>query len=161
MRVYVETTVWSFAFAEDSPDLRAMTERFFDLCRSRVIQPVVSPLVAFELSNTSEGRREGLLGLLVEIKPEVVPVTGPALQLAEAFIRHGAVPPSKPLDARHVAVAFCESVETLVSWNFKHIANVRRAERFNAIAVLLGRRNPVRILNPAEVLYGTDSNESA
>lgn len=38
-------------------------------------------------------------------------------------------------------------------WNFRHLANVRRAERFNAVAILAGYHRPLRIVSPAEVLY--------
>ena len=91
--------------------------------------------------------------LVREIRPAVLPVTPRALALAAAFVSTGAAPPSKPEDARHVAVAFAEAVPALVSWNFKHITNLRRADRFNAIAVIEGFAHTLRIASPSEVLY--------
>jgi hypothetical protein len=52
-----------------------------------------------------------------------------------------------------VAIAFGEELDVLVSWNFRHIASVRRAERFNAVAVMSGYYRPLKIVSPAEVLY--------
>jgi hypothetical protein len=152
VRVYVETTVWSFAFAEDVPDYAADTRKFFDRCRSRAVVPIASALVLTELRRADPPTRDQLLALVREIGPEIVQGSDAASRLAAAFLRHGAVPPSKPDDAMHVAIAFGADVDVLVSWNFKHIASVRRAERFNAIALLEGFGKPLRIVSPLELL---------
>lgn len=153
MEVYVETTVWSFVFAEDSPDYRADTLRFFDRCRGGQIRPVISAIVLREIAKTPGARRDRLEAPIHELSPALVPVSDRALALADAFVNSGAVPPSKPDDARHVAAAFAEAIPVLVSWNFKHIANIRRADRFNAVAVIQGFSHTLRIASPAEVLY--------
>jgi predicted nucleic acid-binding protein len=154
MEVYVETTVWSFAFADDAPDYRSETLRFFDRCREGAIRPVISSIVLREIGRARPERRGLLERLVREIRPVLVPVSERAVALAEAFVASQAVPPSKPDDARHVAVAFAESVPVLVSWNFKHITNLRRADRFNAVAVMEGFAHTLRIASPAEVIYG-------
>lgn len=59
-------------------------------------------------------------------------------------------------ESAHVAAGFVGGCNVLVSWNFRHIANVRRAERFNAIAEELGYPSALSIVSPGEVLYGTD-----
>jgi hypothetical protein len=41
----------------------------------------------------------------------------------------------------------------LVSWNFKHLANVRREAGFNAVNVLQGYP-PVRIISPTFLIHG-------
>jgi hypothetical protein len=150
LRVYVETSVWSFAFADDAPDYRADTLAFFDRCRSGAY---VSDGVLEELSRADEPLRSELTRLVGNIQPALVETSPEARQLADVFVREGVVPASKPEDARHVAVAFTEELDVLVSWNFRHIANVRRSEKFNAVAVISGFHRPLRIVSPAEVLY--------
>jgi len=115
LTLYVETSVWSFAFAEDAPNYRDDTPVFFDRCRSGVLQPVVRVLVPEEIDRATGRLREELLRLLHEIDPVVVDVSDRARELAEAFVRGRAVPASKPEDARHVAVAFDEELDVLVS----------------------------------------------
>ena len=36
LSVYVETSVWSQAFADDAPDIRKATERFLDEARRKI-----------------------------------------------------------------------------------------------------------------------------
>lgn len=156
MRVYVETTVWSFAFADDTPEMTAHTHLFFDRCRTGAIAAVIAPLVITELRRADEPVRSGLLGLIGEIAPVVIPDSAESDALALEFLRLGAVPPSKPDDAAHVAAAFAAGLDVLVSWNYKHIANVRRSQKFNAVAALRGYRRPLIITIPSEVLYGEE-----
>lgn len=158
LRIYVETSVWSFAFADDAPDYRADTEEFLDCCRRRVFDPYVSDLVLDEIGRAEPSLRRDLEQLVADVRPVLFTVSERALALAEAFLAAGVVPPSKPDDAGHVAAAFDQQLDVLVSWNFRHIANVRRAEKFNAVAVLRGLHHQLRIVSPAEVVYAQDDS---
>lgn len=156
MIVYIETTVWSFAFADDSPDFTRSTLAFFAGIQSAGVQPIISALVLTEIRRSGEPVRSQLLDLVRRIGPRVVPDAEASLQLADDFLKVGAVPPSKPDDAAHVAAAFVAGADVLVSWNFKHITNVRRAQMFNAAAQLRGFRKPLTIVTPAEVISGNE-----
>lgn len=153
LRVYIETSVWSYAFAEDAPDHSAITHQFFDRCRQGAFECLVSQVVMDELEAARSPLRERMVGLVHEIAPAMVIVVDEARQLADAFLKHGAVPPSKPEDALHVAAAFSCRADVLVSWNFRHIANVRRAAKFNAVAVLEGHSHSVVIATPGGLMY--------
>ena len=67
--------------------------------------------------------------------------------------RRSAVLPERFLaDAMHVAVAVCNHLDVLVTWNMKHLANVRRIEAINRVNVLHGLP-AIRIHTPEEVMY--------
>lgn len=71
--------------------------------------------------------------------------------------RAGVVPAKFADDAAHVAVATCEGIGVIVSWNFKHLASLHRNERFNAVNLLHGHPavrtvTPSVLLNPDEDL---------
>ncbi len=153
LRVYVETSVWSVAFADDAPNYQADTLAFFDRCRGGILDTYVSDIVLAEIARADEPLRTRLTGLVREVRPTLIGFSPPAGELADRFVREGVVPRSKPEDARHVASAFVEELDVLVSWNFRHIVNLRRSERFNAVAVLAGYLHPLRIVSPTEVLY--------
>ena len=145
--------MWSVAFATDVPDYRADTLAFFDRCRAGHIYPFVSQVVLEEVDRADTPIRERLLGLIREIAPTVIEGSSDVDRLAGAFLVERVVPRGKPEDARHVAIALVEELDVLVSWNFRHIAGVRRADRFNAVAILQGFYKPLRIVSPSEVLY--------
>jgi hypothetical protein len=156
LSIYIETTVWSFAIADDVPDYRAYTEEFLEPCRCGVFHPFISTLVLDEISRADSTVHANLEQLVAKVRPTVFTPSERSLALADAFLAARVVPPSMPDDAGHVAAAFDQRLDILVSWNFRHIANVRRAERFNAVAVLEGYNHALRIVSPAEVLYAED-----
>ena len=45
----------------------------------------------------------------------------------------GAIPKSEPEDALHIAVAVINDIETLASWNFKHIVSVNPIRKIHEI----------------------------
>jgi predicted nucleic acid-binding protein len=149
----VETSVWSFAFAEDVPEYRADTLAFLDLCRRTRFEPYVSAAVLSEIQFAQAPLRKRLEELVRTVKPALLPWLPEADDLSEAFVCEKAVPPSKPQDARHVAIAVAHDLDVLVSWNFRHIVNLRREERFNAVALLTGYHHHLRIVSPKELIY--------
>lgn len=60
--------------------------------------------------------------------------------------------------ARHVAICTIARVQYLVSWNFKHLANVRRESGFNSVNLLQGYP-PVRIVPPSSLIHGYDQEK--
>ena len=68
-------------------------------------------------------------------------------ELARAYLAQNVVPSAFIDDARHVAECSIARLDYLVSWNFKHLANVRRESGFNAVNILQGYP-PVRIVPP-------------
>ena len=72
--------------------------------------------------------------------------------LAEAYLAAGVVTRKFEDDALHVAMASVHGIRLIVSWNFKHLVNVRREDGFNAVNLVEGWP-PVRIVSPKELIY--------
>jgi hypothetical protein len=51
----------------------------------------------------------------------------------------------------HVAYATVYCMDVLLSWNFKHLANVRREARVSAVNVAEGYGHMLRMVSPIEV----------
>jgi len=97
--------------------------------------------------------RKRLEELVRDVKPVLLSTLPESESLSEAFLRENVVPVGKPEDARHVAIALVYGLDVLVSWNFRHIVNIRREERFNAVALLEGYHHYLRIVSPKELIY--------
>ena len=151
LSVYVETSVWSQAFAEDAPEIRKATGRFLDEARSGIYDLFVSDVVMEEIARASAQTAERLRGLVGELDPVLLEFDEDSLTLAREFMRAGVVPPSKVDDARHVAVALSNDLDVLVSWNYRHLVNVRRRELFHQISIENGYYKPLQIVTPPEV----------
>ena len=76
--------------------------------------------------------------------------------LASLYVSSGVVTRKYADDARHVAACTIARCDYLVSWNFRHLVNVRRESGFNGVNLLAGFPS-VRIINPLEIIYGNES----
>jgi hypothetical protein len=71
--------------------------------------------------------------------------------LAKKYFEYKAISPVNKEDALHIATATFYKVNVLVSWNFKHIVNLRRIMLYNAVNLIFGYTN-LEIRSPREVL---------
>jgi predicted nucleic acid-binding protein len=156
LTVYVETSVWSHALAEDAPESHAATLRFFDYARQGGCELFVSEVVLDEIARAETDLARQLHGLVSELRPVVLELDEEAQLLAARFLEMGAIPPGKPDDARHVAIAMVNALDVLVSWNYRHLVNVRRREAFQHIGAMQGYYKPLHIATPAEVIEYDD-----
>ena len=81
---------------------------------------------------------------------EVLALDSEAEALAAQYIQDGAVSRNEWADALHIALATVARVDVLVSWNFKHIVNLRRIHACNAVNLKHGY-SVLEIRNPREV----------
>jgi hypothetical protein len=89
---------------------------------------------------------------------ELLPITGEIEDLTLEYLRAGVVSAKFEDDARHVAICTIHRVNHIVSWNFKHLVNVRRSAGFNAVNLLQGFP-PVSIVNPKELIYASSDQD--
>ena len=78
-------------------------------------------------------------------------VTETAESLTRAIMVAGILPPHAFPDAGHVAVAAVHTVDYLLTWNCKHLANAQIARRIAVVCEKLGQRMPM-ICTPEELM---------
>ncbi len=148
MKFYVDTSVWGgFADAE----FAEWTLPFFQQAAEGRFTIVLSDVTIRELQRAPEHIRD----LPTTIKPEyieLVTVTDEQIKLAEKYVQEGALTPKYELDAYHIAIASVLKVDSLVSWNFKHMVNFFRIRQYNSINLKYGY-SIIDIRTPKEVTY--------
>jgi hypothetical protein len=77
-------------------------------------------------------------------------ITGSAKTFAQQLVDVGAVPPTEPEDALHIALATMHTMDYIASWNFAHLVGpVARFKLLNTISAL-GHKPPI-IATPEEI----------
>ncbi|MBI5302478.1 MAG: PIN domain protein [Chloroflexi bacterium] len=146
-RIYIDTSVVGGCF--DKEYAKESMQLWHEFNGGKKIA-VASDLLLLELEEAPLRVRQ-LLNDLPADSVEYVSLDEEALALANAYLLDGAVAESSQSDARHIAIATVARVDVLVSWNFKHIVNLNRIRRFNAVN--LKRGYPIiEIRSPSEVL---------
>ena len=151
LKLYVDTSVWNFYFADDAPEKRDVTKDFLDLVREGIYEVFISGVVIKEINDAPESKRSRL-GELIKTCPVVeLEITEEADELAKSYMGKGIVPEKKEDDALHVAIATVAEMDALVTWNFQHLANLRRVELFHSTSLEMGYFKKLEIVTPMEV----------
>jgi len=153
LRLYIDTSVVGGYFDKEWQEA---TRELWRQWREGRWAFVTSVVTAFEVEDAPE--RVGRL--FAECFPETgrLALTDQALALAGAYLDAGVVSARYEDDARHVAVCSLAGCDFLVSWNFRHMVNVRREAGFNAVNLLRGHSS-VRIVSPLELIYCNENEE--
>ena len=152
-KIYIDTSVINFLFADDAPDFRRATEDFFGNYALRY-DLFVSRVVIEEIEQTpDEAHRHRLLAVIgtYSVKELRAPDDRELGRLVRAYLDAGVFPAHKINDALHVAHAVVGGMDALISWNFKHLANLRKEARIHEINRALGYDAVLRIVSPLEV----------
>lgn len=126
-KVYVESSVWSYLAARPSRDAvtagrQVITRRWWESERGKY-NLMVSELVEAECERADPQLAVRRRELLEEVA--LFPVDERLMGLARLLVVPGAIPETAVPDAVHIAAAVIEEREYLLTWNFRHIANVR------------------------------------
>lgn len=144
---YVDTSVFGGYF---DLEFREPTRTLWSALLAGQWHALVSVLTVEELAEAPPE----VCGLFDMLSPElltVLPVTEEARSLAARYLSVGVLGPSCEPDGLHVAVATLSAATAIVSWNFKHLVNLRRVQGFNGVNLLMGYR-AIDIRTPREVL---------
>jgi predicted nucleic acid-binding protein len=154
LALYLDTPViGGYYDAEFMADTRAL----WRLMESGAYQFYTSRVAMNELRGAPLAVRE-LAARTFTDASRILPVSPEAFALSRAYLVAGVVPMKFGDDAAHVAVATCEGIGVIVSWNFKHLASLHRNERFNTVNLLHGRP-AIRIVSPSVLLNPDEAIE--
>lgn len=146
-RIYVDTSV--IGGCED-PQWREDSRRLMERFGRGELVLVVSDITLAELADAPANVR-GHLSKVATAHIETVQLTAESQELGDAYIAEGVIATKLRADAQHIGIATVARVDVLVSWNFKHIVNLRRIHGFNSVN--LRRGYPLlEIRSPREVL---------
>lgn len=150
--MFVDTSVIGGCFDDE---FNVASRLLFAEFRSGKATAVISSLTLEELELAPDKVKQ-TLSELPQSAVEYVELDEDAARLADEYIADGVVGQGSLIDAQQVAIASVNKVDIIVSWNFKHIVNLRRIRLFTATNLRFGLHTP-EIRNPREVL--TDYEE--
>ncbi len=133
-RVYTDTSV--MGGCEDD-EFREPSRRLLEAFVGGDLTLVLSELTLRELDAAPEKVRI-VLGRVPQANIEPLSLSSEAEELAGAYIEDGAIGARMRADALHIALATVARVDVLVSWNFKHIVNLKRIHAYNSVNLKKG-----------------------
>jgi predicted nucleic acid-binding protein len=151
-RIYLETTMFNFPFADDSPQYRADTLKLFAEIKAGKFDPFTSQYVIEELLKTADTiKRDKMISLIGEYTIKILERSDSTETLAAVYVAEGVIPAAYETDALHIAAATVNRLDCIISLNFKHIVKAKTIEATELINYRAGYKK-IGIYTPAEVL---------
>lgn len=146
-RIYADTSVIGGCFDEE---FQEVTKKLFEEFRLGIKILVLSDLTLKELELAPKNVKE-IINIIPEENKEYIFFDKEVEFLSSKYIEEKAVSEKYLLDAQHISLATINHIDVLVSWNFKHIVNLRRIQLYNSINLKYGY-SLVEIRSPREVI---------
>ena len=156
IKVYLDTSVISYLDQQDAPEQMKETREVWERIKAGQYEVFISDVVLRELGDCKEeAKRNLLIGHLAEIKYSLIAVDDDIVKLAEKIVINGVLKQKNIDDCQHIAAAILSNCDIIVSWNFKHIVNVKTIRGIKVITTVEGYKDlliyqPTALLNEEE-----------
>ena len=151
LKVYLDTSVISHLMQEDVPEKMSDTLKLWDMFKDGKYDVYLSTVTLEEVSDCPEPKRSTMSAYLEPIDYTPIEITDDMSDIAQQIIDMGILTKKSYDDCQHIAAAVIYGCDCIISWNFKHIVNIKTIRGVRAITNLKGYK-PIEILNPSVLL---------
>jgi predicted nucleic acid-binding protein len=150
-KVYLETSIFNFVFADDAPDKKQDTLKLFEEIQQGKYVPYTSAYVLQELRRAAEPKQSQMVELIYKYNMEFLGQNDEAERLANIYIQDGVIPQKYFMDGVHIALSSISDLDFIVSFNFRHIVKRKTMIMTESINIREGYRR-IGIHSPTEVI---------
>jgi len=126
---------------------------FFELVQQEKYEIFISEVVLREIVGADLEKQQLLFQLIRKYNPVDLPYTEDAEKIANIYLLNRILPERSFEDANHVAIATIHEMDAIISWNLRHIANLKRMESVNKINFQNGYLKHLELITPMEVSH--------
>jgi predicted nucleic acid-binding protein len=143
MSLFLDTSVIGGYFDKE---FERDTILLFEKIKAGEYTAFISNLVDDELKNAPQKVRD----VLSELTCKTIKVIPEYEALADEYIKEDVVGETSRDDCIHIATATINNIDILVSWNFKHIVNIKRIRGYNSVNIKNGYKS-LEIRSPKDM----------
>ena len=156
LKIYLDTSAIGYLDEQTSPKEMSEMQQLWELLKRGEYDANISPVVIDELmANSNIERRDILLGYLQQIEYDIIDITDDVHATAKSIVRNGVLSDKNYNDCLHIACAVSSGCDCLVSFNFKHLVNIKTIKGARAISILRGYGN-IDIVSAAALIQMGD-----
>lgn len=151
LRIYLDTSVISYLEQEDAPERMQETRDLWEKMVAGEYEIIVSDVALMEVDNCPEPKRSKLFSYLKQISYEGAKVTDDSVALVHKIVEMGILTKRSFTDCQHIALALETECDCILSWNFKHLVNIKTIRGVRAITNI-ERYKAIDIITPSVLL---------
>ena len=151
LKIYLETTIFNFVFADDAPDKKQDTLKLFEEIEQGKYILYTSDYALEEIRKADEIKKTKMTDLVEQYKITVLGPDENAEKLAEKYVSEKIIPEKYKTDGLHIAIATVNNLDVIVSFNLKHIVKYKTKIGTESINLREGYKS-IKIFSPTEVI---------
>lgn len=151
LKVYLDTSVISYLKQDDAPDKTKITNALWEKFKTGIYDIYLSQVTITEMNECPIDKLNILKARLEEIKYTKLVLNDDCFNLAREIINIGILTEKSLDDSYHIATAVINDCDIIISWNFKHLVNVKTIDGVRAITQLKRYKN-INIIDPLTLL---------
>ena len=154
-KIYLDTSVISHLNQLDVPDKMKDTHLLWEEIKQGLYEVYISEVVIDEITKNTEPKQSILLSHLAEIEYILLEIDESVDMLAGKFIEHGVLKEKSIDDCYHIALAMKYGCDAIISWNFKHIYNIKTIRGVKIVSGITGYPE-IAIYSPTILVEGDE-----
>ena len=151
LKLYLDTSIISYLFQQDSPEKEKITNKFWYDVKSDLYDIYLSDITLRELNECSEPKKSKMLRALSDINFNLIEINDEMKELVKRILELKILTEKSKDDCFHISAAIVNNCDYLLSWNFKHLVNIKTINGVRAIASLNGYSS-IDIITPEFLL---------
>ena len=155
MKLYLDSSVISHLEAPDTPEKMQETLALWEDIKAGKYEVYLSSVVFEEIEDCFEPKRKLLYEFLEQIDFIQLEVNATVREIADEIVRLDILKPKHFRDCWHIGCAIISECDYLVSWNFKHLVNVKTVKGVRVITILFDYKS-IDIISPQMIINKED-----
>ena len=157
LKLYLDTSMISHLDHQDTPDKMADTLALWQEVEDGIYDVYLSFIFFEEILECSPEKRNTLAKYLSRIEYTHIEPNNEIFTLADEFLKQGILKQKSYDDAQHLASAMIYDCDAVISWNFKHMVNIKTINGIKIVSALTGYKD-VAIYTPSVLIGGNDND---
>ena len=152
LKIYLDTSVISHLFADDTPDKMDDTHKLWeDFKADNKYDIFISTVTVEEIQKCAEPKRTKMAEMLSAINFRILEETDELNNLSDEYVTNGVLTKKSADDCLHIAYAVVADCDVIVSWNFKHLVNYRTINKVKIVNAI-NHYKEINIVSPQMLL---------
>ena len=157
LRLYFDCSSVSALEEPSKPERMKVMRTLWEMIKKGDYEVVFSGVLLEELMRINDiEKRDIILYRLTEIEAELIEISEEARKIARKVIKNGILTENHYDDCTHIGCAMTSRCDTIVSYNFNHMVNVRVIKGVRSISFLEGYGD-IDIVTPEALIKGEET----
>ena len=158
IKLCLDTSVISHLQADDTPDKMRDTLLLWEDIKIGKYDVYLSDVTMGEILDCGQPKQSVMLEFLSQISYTLVSLSDEIDRIGAKIIELGILKKKNIDDCSHIGAAIVSGCDYIVSWNFKHMVNIKTVGGVRAITNLF-RYPPIDIIQPTMLVQGDDTDD--